>query len=243
MDDMRRYVLHSFRSGKPTGGIPRRPFLLDVTIAQAPSRFEVDLVLHGIRHKYGFCIDDENVVEEWAYRYPHGRPALIFKRDRQNVDLGTTDRVKGRAVLDLLRPNALFLSTAAAANHPTLLPLYEWFGRNLRVAEAASRSHRWALTAELVQATDTREEVLALLRAADLGITDARTRPLDPQMVERLRRALRILAGQEDEPEAGEQEINPSSDLWRLIDVIRRAESDTRELAKRSTLRGTCIGA
>ena len=29
MDDMRTHVLHSFRTGNPTGGIVRRPFLLD----------------------------------------------------------------------------------------------------------------------------------------------------------------------------------------------------------------------
>ena len=29
MDDMRGHVLHSFRTGSPTGGIARRPFLLD----------------------------------------------------------------------------------------------------------------------------------------------------------------------------------------------------------------------
>src|SRR5215468_1363387 len=29
MDDMRTHVLHSFRAGSPTGGILRRPYLLD----------------------------------------------------------------------------------------------------------------------------------------------------------------------------------------------------------------------
>src|SRR2546422_1109947 len=45
MDDMRSHVLHSFRHGDPNGGLPRRPFLLDMRAKKAPTRFEVDLVL------------------------------------------------------------------------------------------------------------------------------------------------------------------------------------------------------
>jgi uncharacterized protein len=240
MEDMRRHVLHSFRSGDPTGGISRRPFLLDASVAGTPSTFEVDLILRGVRHEYGFRIDDERVVEEWAYRYPHGRPVVMFKREWDSVALGATDRGKGRAVLDLLRPNALFLSTAAAANHPTLLPLYEWFGRNLRLAEAASRSQRWAFTTELLQASETRDQVLALLRAADLGITNARTRPFDPKMLQRLRRAVRILAGQEDEPDTSESEF-PSSILELGVTLSHRGTQDDIEFDSIDESLGTLV--
>ena len=136
MDDMRGHVLHSFRAGSPTGGIPRRPFLLDRAGRRAPSRFEVDLVLEGVRDEYGFALDDERILEEWAYRYPHGKAVRLFHRRGNDIELGSAERVKGRAVTELLRPNALFLSTAASANHPLLLPIYAWFTRNLRLAEA-----------------------------------------------------------------------------------------------------------
>jgi uncharacterized protein len=201
MNDMRAHVLHSFRAGSPTGGIPRRPFLLDPKTDQAPSRFEIDLVLGGVRHEYGFVIDDDHVLEEWAYRYPHGRAALLFHRRGSEVELGSVERVKGRAVTELLRPNALFLSTAASANHPVLLVIYAWFARNLRLAEESSRPFRQALTAQLLDSDQSSERVLALLRAADLGVTGAKKHELDPILKERLQRAVRILAGQEAEPE------------------------------------------
>lgn len=213
MDDMRRHVLHSFRSGDPSGGMPRKPFRLDDTSVSTPTRFEIELILDGVRVDYGFEIDDKQVLGEWAYRYPRGRAVLLFKRATNEVELGASERSKGRAVLELLRPNALFLSTAAAANHAGLLPLYEWFSRNLWLAEAASRGHRWAFTTELLGNPDTRDQLLALLRAADLGITDARTLPLDPQMLERVRRAVRILAGQEDEPEVTDTDLPPVFEL------------------------------
>lgn len=201
LDDMRFHVLHSFRQEDPQGGMPRSAFRLDPLSTSAPSRFEVDLVLHGIRHEYGFAIDGERVLEEWAYRYPRGKAALLFRREVDVVTLGERNRVKGRAVIEILRPNSLFLSAAAAANHPDLLPLRQWFAQNLLLAEASSRAHRWAYTTELIRQEQRRGQVLALLHAADLGITNARIRELDPQLVERIKRAARILRGREDEPD------------------------------------------
>ena len=157
MADMRRYVLNSFRFGVPGGGIPRWPFRLEAQSATLPSRFEVDIVLAGVRHEYGMELNDDGVVQEWAYRYPKGRAALLFHRQGDHIDLGTAERSRSRAVRELLRPNALFLSTAATAGHPILLPLYQWFGRNLRLAEAGSRRSRQMLTAEMLDDKSQKE--------------------------------------------------------------------------------------
>ena len=223
MDDMRSHVLHSFRHGHPTGGVPRRPFLLDESSRTSPSRFEIDLVLEGIRHEYGFVIDGDRVLEEWAYRYPKGRAVLMFRRMRDDVEIGAVERAKTRAVLALLRPNALLLSTAASANHPALLPLYDWFSRNLLLAEASSRPWRQALTTEMLGDPEKRDQVLALLQAADLGVVDAKKHEPDPVMQERLRRAVRILNGIEDEPEGDE---GPSFDELGIRLTHRGADGD-----------------
>src|SRR5690348_5147885 len=127
MSDMRRRVLYSFSHGDPERGMPRSAFRLDAAQQSSPSRFEVDLALHGIRDEYGFVIDNAQVLEEWAYRYPHGKAALLFRREGADVTLGERNRVKGRAVVEILRPNSLLLSAAAAANHPDLVPLRRWF--------------------------------------------------------------------------------------------------------------------
>ncbi|MFF4990803.1 ATP/GTP-binding protein [Streptosporangium saharense] len=206
LDDLRGHVLHSFRAGGPSRRIPRSPFRLDGAVEE-PTRLEIDLVLDGVRHEYGVRFDDHRVIEEWAYRYPRGRAALLFRRDGDEVELGAANRSKGRAVLEVMRPNALFLSAAAAAGHPDLLPIYEWFEGNLLLAEASSRTQRWAFTAQLLHRKETRELVLPLIRAADLGITDVKIRPLDPQTVERLRRIVEILNGQDEEPEDEGSEI------------------------------------
>jgi hypothetical protein len=204
MADMRMYVVGSFRQGSPTGGIPNQPFRLDPEFERAPSSYEVDLVLDGVRHHYGFRIDASRVLEEWAFHSPRGRPTLLFRRDRDEVELGSKERAKGRAVQALLRPNALFLSTGAAANHPLLLSLYRWFQQNLLLAQADSRPYRQALTTSLLEHEGRRDQVLALLRAADLGITGATVRELDAKMKERVQQALRILTGEDGGAENSE---------------------------------------
>jgi hypothetical protein len=197
MNDMRTLVLQSFRQ-TPTSGMPQVPFRLDPACAKRPTRFEIDIVLEGIRHEYGFEFDRERVTQEWAVRYPHGRAALLFDRRGDKVELGPVERAKSRAIREMLRPNALFLSTAAHANHPILLKLYEWFSRNLLLAEAASRASRQAFTLQILEGDDNGESVLELLRAADLGITGARKYELDDESRERLSRVARILAGEEE---------------------------------------------
>jgi len=203
MDDMQNHVLFSFRRGRPGGGMPRHPFLLDEHSKAQPSRYQIEIVMKGVLHRYGFAIDDDRVVEEWAYRYPKGRAALLFHRDEAGVNLGAAARSKGRAVLEILRPNALFLSTAALANHPLLLPLYQWFEDNLLLADSDNRPVRMAFTAEMLDDDHSRKAVLHMLRAADLGITDVRKAELEPAERERLHRFLRFghIVNDGEEPE------------------------------------------
>lgn len=193
MHDMRTLVLGSFRHGRPAGGIPRRPFLLDPNAAERPSEFEVDLVLHGVRHRYGFAINSSRVLEEWAFQYPKGQERLIFSRDHDELEIGSTERAKSRAVREILRPNALFLSTSASANHPVLLPLYNWFERNFLLAEAQSRDARQALTASMLEMPEVKDEVLAFIQEADLGISGVAVEEVDPEVRDRMTRAVAIL--------------------------------------------------
>jgi hypothetical protein len=218
--DMRMLVLQSFRQA-PTADMPQLPFRLDPACEKTPTRFEIEIVLDGVRHDYGFAFTRERVIEEWAFRYPHGRAALLFDRRGDDVEFGPTERAKSRAVRELLRPNALFLSTAAQANHPALLNLYGWFSRNLLVAEAASRASRQAFTLQMLE-SDNAEFVLELLRAADLGITGARKYELDEDTRERLRHIARILAGEE---EAEGQAVEPMLEDLMLLEH-RGAASD-----------------
>lgn len=215
MDDMRSAVLQSFRSWSPTGGTRRHPFKLDPATANEPSRYEVDLILDGVRHEYGFALDNERVVAEWAHRYPKGRLQLMFQRQGSEIEFGASLSPKAGAVVDLVRDNALVLSTAAAFKQHDLLPLYLWFHRNLVMAEAESRAFRQVITAEMLDRPESREQVLALLRAADLGIVGVSKikMEMDPVMRERFERAVQILSAGEDSDVAVDASLFESTGL------------------------------
>jgi uncharacterized protein len=215
MADMRRLVLGSFRHGGQDTPIPRRPFRLDAAAAVTPSHFEVDVIVGGTRWQYGFDVTDTEVVSEYAYRFPKGRQSLVFERDRGSFQFGPAMRSVGRTLEKIVRPNALLLSIAGAIADSELAPLFRWFAMNLRLAEADSRGIRAARTIELVE-SDQRERVLALIRAADLGVTDVHRESADPEFVERMRRALRILNGTDGEPDGSDSDSFVVEDFVRL---------------------------
>jgi uncharacterized protein len=198
LDDMRFYVVNSFR--RAGEALPRWPFRLDVDVEIRPSRYEIDIVLGGVRHEYGFVLDGERIHEEWAVRYPRGKAARLFSRKLDAVEPGSSARGETRAVERLLRRNALFLSTAGAANHSQLVPLFEWFRRNLLSAVVANRPSRQAFTIEMLDRGISRERILTLLRAADLGIVGARKLEVDAALKERVARALREAVHEDGKP-------------------------------------------
>lgn len=238
MNDMRAFVLSSFRLGTPRSRLPTWPFRLGKDRGEVPSTYEVDLVIDGVRHRYGFRLDASRILQEWAHWWPHGRPALLFQREGDDVELPSGQRAGARAALGILRSNALFLSTAAAASHETLLPLFEWFQRNLLFADVNTRTARQALTAELLEHVDYQDQVLDLLREADLGITGASKQEMDPEMRERIMRALSILHGEEEGPGGGEGDFE-FEDFE--VSLLHEAGGEEVELHPSEESRGTMV--
>ena len=210
MGDMRTIVLGSFRQGDRETKLRRHPFLLRSEGPERPSSFAIDLVLEGVRWQYGFDIDDHQVLDEYAYYYPKGRQAIVFRRNRdEDPSFGPAFRSFGRALARLVRKNALLLSVAGAmaggpgkkrADIGNLLgPLFTWFRTNLLLMESGNVLERIAYTADRLQHPEQRAAILNLLRAADLGITKIERVEPDPEVAQRIERALRILNEPEDE--------------------------------------------
>ncbi|WP_419554011.1 AAA family ATPase [Candidatus Poriferisodalis sp.] len=238
MDDMRHHILHSFRSGEPGGNMPRWPFRLEEQSDVEPSAYEVEFVLDGVMHEYGFIHNDERVIEEWAYHRPKGRAAMLFHREGDDVKFGSVDKARSRAAQDLLRPNALLLSTAAAGGHPQLTPVRMWFARNMHFAHARSRAMRQAFTAQMLDDDRYRSAVLELLWAADLGVVDAKKQMPDPSLRDRLQRAVRIIVGAEDEPSDG---AGLDLDELATVSLLHRGQDGNVEFQPNEESLGTLV--
>ena len=210
MADMRALVLQSFRRADAGTTISRHAFLLHGQ-SERPSYYSIDLILAGVRWQYGFEVDDRFVLEEHAYHYPNGRQALVFRRERthESIRFGPPFRSLGRALLPLLRENALLLSVAGAVADGRIGPLFDWFRSNLRLLESSNRDARIARTGDLIQDSGGYFGVLTLLQAADLGIADIeRFQPeVETEDVETIRRIIRgLLDKGEDDDDVSEAE-------------------------------------
>lgn len=189
MTDMRFVVLNSFRRDL-TGNL-RKEFLLsgDNESRGRPSAFHVELILDGILWLYGFEIDDESVLKEYAYFYPRGRRVLVFERDDEGVDMGKQFKSFGKKIDVWLKKNALLISTVEGLNESVinhyeigarLVGLFNWFRTNMVLAQAANRDAMYRNTATLGMNEQTRERVIDMLKFADLGLTDIEIEKVEP---------------------------------------------------------------
>ncbi|MDZ4821300.1 MAG: ATP-binding protein [Planctomycetota bacterium] len=192
---MRSAVLHSHRLWEPDGGVPRDPFAWGDSQTE-PSRFEVTIILEGVRYQYGFAATDAEFSEEWLFAWPKGKKQIWFERDDQVFKFGEHLRGENKQIEEFTRPNALYLSSAVQLRHGQLSPIYHWFQsiQPLIVPPEISPapglvSRIWKL-ARLLKREDSRQGTLfnelsssslmdrfrTLLTSADIGIVDIRAK-------------------------------------------------------------------
>ena len=128
MRSMRSMILLSHAKGKPDGGVPRYPFRLDPDYSQKPSRFDIDFVIDGVRHHYGFESSDSAFVSEWLYVFPKSHRRTLFERVGNEFSFGRSLRGRNQIIASLTRTNSLFLSAAAQNGHEQLSRVYGYFG-------------------------------------------------------------------------------------------------------------------
>lgn len=196
---MRAAVLDSYRFWRPDSPPPREPFALSAKVNE-PSLYEADIVIRGVRYRYGFVLGPMQVEEEWLHAWPGGREQVVFAREGDDFEFAGDPDGKNARIRELTRRNSLFLATAAQNNHAGLLPVFRWFD-SVRLELRDSRlsmtdmnyttellSRAFAPTLQLSMFPDdadllrtNRETIVRLLRAADVGVLDITTARVEPR--------------------------------------------------------------
>ncbi|SDH50493.1 hypothetical protein SAMN05421505_11731 [Sinosporangium album] len=156
---------------------PYRPFALDDKSAGRRSLYELDVVFDGIRHTYGFESSVDGIGGEWLYSYPSGRRRVLFERhglEGSEIEFGRSLQGENVRIARLLRPPMLYLSTAANSNHRYLRRLWTQLVSDFRYAEHTEMdmNARFMWARGLLEGGGRLAQAVALLRFADLGITD-----------------------------------------------------------------------
>jgi AAA15 family ATPase/GTPase len=212
LDFMREAVLGSYRLWEPKSGTPQEPFVLSNKEAES-SLYEVDIMVEGVRYRYGFVISAPRVEEEWLYAWPHGRRQVLFQREGENFEFGKHMHGENEAIKSLTRANSLYLSTAAQNNQTQLMGIFGWF-REIRfeLRRGATRSLDPTHTTTLGDLFGTRRQlslfqedndayahdrdaIVRLMQAADVGILDLKA--TDRENFRRERGSFRRVVGKE----------------------------------------------
>jgi len=127
---MKNVILYSHRRGDPEGGVPRIAFGLNPDLAAKPTQVDADFIIDGVRYQYGFECDDDAFTSEWLYAFPEGKRRKLFERSGSDVDFGQSFKGPKKILVDLMRPNSLFLSTATQNDHEELTKIVSFFYRS-----------------------------------------------------------------------------------------------------------------
>ena len=172
--EMRRHVVDSFRKNEPMGKITRTPFAL-VERNDAPTTFEIELLLGGVRYAYGFDVTDRAFTREWLHAWPHGKRQVWFERDGEGpMRFGKGLKGANRAIEGLLLPDALFLSTAAQHRHGQLERVGKFFHDDVEINFNEISLDWLENSLNRVQA----ERVIDFLSQADAGINGFAMEPI-----------------------------------------------------------------
>jgi AAA15 family ATPase/GTPase len=176
MKAMKSIVSHSASDGQSGHKMPIKPFLFDEESSESPTEFEMVFINEGVRYQYGFTATKYQVIEEWLFAFPNGRPQNWFSRIN-NPETGQSsykfgDSLTGPKMVwkNATRTNALFLSTAVQLNSEQLQPVFNWFDEKFQVSGVDG----WSLefTASLCDEPSDKKRILDFLQAADIDIYD-----------------------------------------------------------------------
>jgi hypothetical protein len=160
-----------------------QPFALAPGQPESPTAFAVAFVADGIRYEYRVAATSQRVWHESLRAFPKKVEQLWFSRDWNTEECSyawSPDRPTGferdTQLEGYTLSNMLFLSKAVASNRAELEPVFRWFEARLKFLDLSVRSGLGAgFTLKGIQKpTLLRDQILELVRHADLGVTGAR---------------------------------------------------------------------
>ncbi|MFS0725685.1 AAA family ATPase [Paenibacillus sp. 1P07SE] len=154
-------------------------FKLDTYSDENPIGFELSFFLNGQRHRYGIELDHQGICEEWLYFVPNRTEACYFVRDRNGI-LTTGSYFGDKKALDFIKPDRRrpFIFTLGQDS----IKQFEWAKQILIYLSShmkpiqSDTAYTALIQEQLVdQKPDSflqKEELVSLLKAADIGVTN-----------------------------------------------------------------------
>ncbi|MBI5208129.1 MAG: ATP-binding protein [Candidatus Firestonebacteria bacterium] len=166
---MKKFVFISSKETQATEEIEIANFKLSTETDNKPSFFEIVFINENIIYRYGFEADKKNIQKEWLFQTGSGREAKLFKREKNNFELGSYFK-EGEGKENITRNNALFLSVVAQFNGEISKKILEWFAK-LKIISGLNEGYS-GFTIDKIKEPEFKNKILNFLKIADLGIED-----------------------------------------------------------------------
>ena len=175
---MRMFILSSAKESQQGEKIRVESFSFDDTSRNEPSEFEVTFIKNGLRYQYGFVVNEDRIFEEWLFAYPSSRAQQWFSRvyDKKNEEYSWkfSKFFKGnKQIIDLTRSDVLFLSNAVKLNNEQLVPIFNWFQKDLVLIDSSNGGGLgYGKSLDHIKTEDGKKRILKFMNAADPSIAD-----------------------------------------------------------------------
>ena len=170
----------SYREGDSDSKVRHRPFVLDEEAAKGASEFLIEFVaVDGVRHIFSFGTTPDAILYEELTAYYSKQPSLLYKRwvedGKQQIKFGTAFTGPKKPIWNVTRPNALFLSAAAAGGSSVIAPAYYELTMRLGYYDAAHYIYELE-NIKLLAREDEKaiDELSRLISFADVGVDEIR---------------------------------------------------------------------
>ncbi len=159
------------------------PFRLSTETDNQPSFFQMIFWHNEIKYRYGFELNDENIIAEWLYGKPGDRELPFFIRENQEViELDKTNFGEGHKLISLLdddsedndifRHNSLFLSTLATFGFGKLSKQLVESIASISVISGLGHQGMYNYAGESLKEKKKKSFILDFLKYGDIGIDD-----------------------------------------------------------------------
>jgi AAA15 family ATPase/GTPase len=182
------------RGTQPDAPIPVKPFLLDGTSHEEPTRFVFELLLNEVVYEFAFAVTAERVVEESLTRILSTSERVLYRR--HNGTITRLDSPFLEFAFQGTRENELFLTNAVSQKVDEFRPVWSWFRDSLQLIGPSTEflSSELLLDGASPLAAQV-SEALAALDTGVVGLGEQRVRfediGLPPNLAEDLREKVR----------------------------------------------------
>jgi len=148
-------------------------FIFSEISNETSSVFEVEFIADGLMYEYGFELLNGEVNKEYLYKKTR-RKTPVFTRTSPNYQdiLLSSDMDNVKELTKNTRRDTLFLYWANGGNNEMAMAVCHWF-ENVQIFETEDTSRLLSATIEyLEENTDGKNNILNLLRKADINILD-----------------------------------------------------------------------